>query len=544
MLLTSRTPHCVPLCCAAAPRAPPRRRERPCPRRPRSASATASSRTWATPGTTSRRTTSPSPTRQQQQAARRRHHDRRPDDRLAGAGQSRLLARNGATPSRSTASPREFASAGEDLVVTPARAAAGRRPDADHRAAHQRPRVRQGPATAAGCGPRTAWPWPTRPTPRTASSPCNDHPSDKALFTFRVTAPDGLTAVANGLPAGRDPARPRPPPGRTGPSTPWPPSWPRSPSAAPPCCTGAGPHGLPVRDVVPTSDRERLEPWLKKTPGQIAWMEEKVGRYPFETYGVLVARRRHRLRAGDPDPLALREATCSPGPSYPEWYVESIMVHELAHQWFGDSVSPRTWSDLWLNEGHATWYEALYAEEKADRPMEARMRAAYRALRHLARRGRPARRAQGGRTRARRSASSGRTSTTAARWSCTRCAQEIGSRGLRATGADLGERTHRDGVADTADFAHLASRHRGPGPDGLLRGLAVRGEDPADAGAPGLAQPTKPRSRPRAARGNPRSTGAETGRAVRPSSGRRDVGPAARHSRARPGISRGRVTLS
>jgi aminopeptidase N len=37
------------------------------------------------------------------------------------------------------------------------------------------------------------------------------------------------------------------------------------------------------------------------------------------------------------------------------------MVHETAHQWFGDSVSPREWSDVWLNEGHATWYQMLYA---------------------------------------------------------------------------------------------------------------------------------------------------------------------------------------
>ena len=39
------------------------------------------------------------------------------------------------------------------------------------------------------------------------------------------------------------------------------------------------------------------------------------------------------------------------------------MVHELAHMWFGDSVAPYDWSDLWLNEGHATWYELLWADE-------------------------------------------------------------------------------------------------------------------------------------------------------------------------------------
>ena len=31
------------------------------------------------------------------------------------------------------------------------------------------------------------------------------------------------------------------------------------------------------------------------------------------------------------------------------------MLHELAHMWFGDSVAPYEWSDVWLNEGHATW---------------------------------------------------------------------------------------------------------------------------------------------------------------------------------------------
>jgi aminopeptidase N len=40
------------------------------------------------------------------------------------------------------------------------------------------------------------------------------------------------------------------------------------------------------------------------------------------------------------------------------------MLHELAHQWYGGSVSVWEWSDLWLSEGHASWYEFTYAEEK------------------------------------------------------------------------------------------------------------------------------------------------------------------------------------
>lgn len=91
--------------------------------------------------------------------------------------------------------------------------------------------------------------------------PCNDHPADKAYFTFRITAPAGLTAVANGV-AGALPAP------RVAGSTTW------TYRTLHPMATelaqvsigdsavvaGTGPHGLPLRSVVPAADRKRLDP--------------------------------------------------------------------------------------------------------------------------------------------------------------------------------------------------------------------------------------------------------------------------------------------
>ncbi|AUH44767.1 zinc metalloprotease [Streptomyces sp. CMB-StM0423] len=322
--------------------------------------------------------------------------------------------------------------------------------------------------------------------------PGNDHPADKARFTFRVTAPKDLTVVANGLRLARE---------RAGARTTW------TYRTAHPMATelaqvsigrsavlrGTGPHGLPLRHVVPERDRRIARPVVDRTPAQIAWMERHVGRYPLESYGV--------LSVDAPLNFALETQTLSvfgrgflrAVDQYPK-RAEGVLVHELAHQWFGNSVTPRRWSDLWLNEGHATWYEALFTDELHDRgSLVRRMRTAYGQSDGWRRAGgppaAPRRPADGGQLELFRPVVYDGSALV-----LYALRQEIGAPAFEELERAWVTR-HRDGTAGTADFVALASEVAGRDLGGFLHAWLYDERTPPMPGHPGW-KPAKPATTP------------------------------------------------
>jgi aminopeptidase N len=190
--------------------------------------------------------------------------------------------------------------------------------------------------------------------------PSNDHPSDKASFTFGIDVPSDIVAVANGVPTGR-----RERGGRT--------TWSyrqRQPMATELTQLAVGSYdliwqgrhrGLPIRDVIAPTLHEEADPAVALTGDHLDWMTERVGRYPFDIYGSLIVDAEIGF-ALETQTLSLFDRVWFT--EYGQGVWDPTMLHELAHMWFGDSVAPNEWSDLWLNEGHASWYEFLYAEEK------------------------------------------------------------------------------------------------------------------------------------------------------------------------------------
>ncbi|HWK26651.1 MAG TPA: M1 family metallopeptidase [Solirubrobacter sp.] len=189
--------------------------------------------------------------------------------------------------------------------------------------------------------------------------PSNDHPRDKATYDIRFDVPAGTTAVANGVKLAQWTAG-----GRSHFVYVQ-----RQPMATELLQLAVGSYdvttvgvrdGVFLRDVTAKPITARIQPLLGVTPDQMRWMQARAGRYPFDLYGSLVVEADLGF-ALETQTLELMDTSWFEDPQ-DVW--DPTLLHEMSHMWFGDSVSPYSWSDLWLNEGHASWYEFTYAEER------------------------------------------------------------------------------------------------------------------------------------------------------------------------------------
>jgi len=181
--------------------------------------------------------------------------------------------------------------------------------------------------------------------------PANDNPRDKATYDFRVTVPDGLTVMANGVLLSRTSAG-----GRT--TFVWRESFPMAPYLATATLgrfdvtESRMADGLPVYLAVdPTLSTTSV---LRKLPAMVEFYTSIFGPYPFDAVGAIVDDAKH---VG----YALETQT---KPVFDRPPDEATLAHEISHMWYGDSVTLTEWPDIWLHEGFATWSEWIWSEHE------------------------------------------------------------------------------------------------------------------------------------------------------------------------------------
>ncbi|WP_199520326.1 M1 family metallopeptidase [Kitasatospora sp. MBT63] len=181
--------------------------------------------------------------------------------------------------------------------------------------------------------------------------PVNDDLNDKATYTFRITTPSGVKALANGEQHGEAQVH-------GGRSTV---TWEmRRPMASYLSMVAIGDFrvtrgeagGIPsVTAYDPAAGGD--DTFLRATTERaVVEQARRFGRYPFDSVGGII----DRIGVG-------YELETQSRPVYDGEPDELAVVHEIAHQWFGDSVTPRTWRDIWLNEGFATFAEWRWQED-------------------------------------------------------------------------------------------------------------------------------------------------------------------------------------
>jgi aminopeptidase N len=181
----------------------------------------------------------------------------------------------------------------------------------------------------------------------------NDQPADKALYDFTLTVPAPWTGVANGeLVEVRDEDGAR--------TTTW---HLAEPAASYLVTTAFGDFdmtrarsasGVPITYWTPRGE-SRIVDRLDVTPEAMDWLEDLLGPYPFDTFGTLVVDSSSGMETQTMVTLGDTRYTLSP----------EVIVHELAHQWYGDQVTPSDWRDVWMNEGMAMYLQGMWEAKES-----------------------------------------------------------------------------------------------------------------------------------------------------------------------------------
>ncbi len=189
--------------------------------------------------------------------------------------------------------------------------------------------------------------------------PVNDHPLDKATYSFRITVPKPYVVASNGV------LKQTIDNGDTSTYV-----WKMDKPMASYLATvdisryvvqmGSGANGVTIRSYFPEDMTPDETQKFNRMGEMITYYSSIYGPYPFNTYGVVIADTKLGF-ALETQTLSLfgRISTSQRSSGIPP---EEVVAHELSHQWFGDSVSLKSWQDIWLNEGFATYSQFLWEE--------------------------------------------------------------------------------------------------------------------------------------------------------------------------------------
>lgn len=200
--------------------------------------------------------------------------------------------------------------------------------------------------------PESAWWW----------FPSNDHPSDKATFDVSVLVPEGTQAISNGVLTSSSSQL-----GWTRYN--WRENKPQATYLATlaigrfDVTTQTSSGGLPVinaysRDLGDNDGSARAS--VERTGELADWLSGVFGPYPFSALGGYVPNVNTHFALETQTRVFYSPAQFAGGAN------PSVVVHELAHQWYGDSVSLKRWSDIWLNEGFARYAQWLWSEHEGE----------------------------------------------------------------------------------------------------------------------------------------------------------------------------------